>query len=117
MLTLIVNATTTKYLLAALGMSDISHATRVTMAQGILPLTPSLSHVCECVCVLCVCVCVCVSAVRRVREAKHRAISMLKSDHFLADANWEMVEKTTEIENPYKHLAESVPVSVCVCVC
>ena len=34
MLTLIVNATTTKYLLAALGMSDISHATRVTMAQG-----------------------------------------------------------------------------------
>ena len=66
---------------------------------------------------MCVCVCVCVSAVRRVREAKHRAISMLKSDHFLADANWEMVEKTTEIENPYKHLAESVPVSVCVCVC
>ena len=42
---------------------------------------------------------------------------MLKSDHFLADANWEMVEKTTEIDNPYKHLTESVPVSVCVCVC
>jgi sodium/hydrogen exchanger 10/11 len=80
MLTLIVNATTTKYLLAALGMSDISHATRVTMAQ----------------------------AVRRVREAKQRAVSMLKSDHFLADANWEMVEKTTEIRDPYRHLTESV---------
>ena len=34
MLTLIVNATSTKYLLKALGMSDVSHATRVTMAQG-----------------------------------------------------------------------------------
>ena len=48
---------------------------------------------------------------------------MLKSDHFLADANWEMVDRTTEIENPYKNLAESVHVSEgerereCVCVC
>ena len=48
---------------------------------------------------------------------------MLKSDHFLADANWEMVDKTTEIENPYQNLAESVHVSErerereCVCVC
>ena len=39
---------------------------------------------------------------------------MLKSDHFLADANWEMVEKTTEIENPYRNIAESVHVSVTV---
>ena len=108
MLTLIVNATTTKYLLAALGMSDISHATRVTMAQGIhtpfslsRPPSPSLS----------LSLCLPPPAVRRVREAKHRAVSMLKSDHFLADANWEMVEKTTEIQNPYRHLAESVHVS------
>ena len=36
---------------------------------------------------------------------------MLKSDHFLADANWEMVEKTTEIRDPYRHLTESVHVS------
>ena len=34
MLTLLVNATTVKYLLKALGMSDISNATRVTMSQG-----------------------------------------------------------------------------------
>ena len=50
-------------------------------------------------------------AVRRVREAKQRAISMLKSDHFLADANWEIVENTTEIRDPYRHLTESVHVS------
>lgn len=34
MLTLVVNATTVKYLLKGLGMSDISNATRVTMSQG-----------------------------------------------------------------------------------
>ena len=39
---------------------------------------------------------------------------MLKSDHFLADANWEMVDKSTEIENPYWKIMESVHVSVCV---
>lgn len=52
------------------------------------------------------------TAVRKVREAKHRAISMLKSDHFLADANWELVDKTTEIENPYRKIMESVHVSL-----
>ena len=54
-------------------------------------------------------------AVRRVREAKQRAVSMLKSDHFLADANWEMVEKTTEIHDPYRHLTDSVTVSSNTC--
>ena len=72
-LTLLVNATTVEHLLKALGMSDISHARRVTMA----------------------------TAVRRVQEAMVRAISMLKSDRFLADARWEIVEWRTEIEDPY----------------
>ena len=31
----------------------------------------------------------------------YRAISMLKMDRFLADANWDMVEKYTFIINPY----------------
>ena len=125
MLTLIVNATTTKYLLAALGMSDISHATRVTMAQGRPP--HSLGK-CTWVafsyffllllvfffifCLVSLSLSLSLSlAVRRVREAKQRAISMLKSDHFLADANWEIVENTTEIRDPYRHLTESVHVS------
>ena len=73
-LTLLVNATTIKYLLKALGMSDISNARRLTMS----------------------------TAVRRVREAKTRAIGMLKSDRFLADANWEVVEKKTGINDPYR---------------
>ena len=47
---------------------------------------------------------------RRVREAKQRAISMLKSDHFLADANWEMVDRSTEVEDPYKDTVEAVQV-------
>ena len=72
-LTLLVNATTIKYLLKALGMSDISNARRLTMS----------------------------TAVRRVREAKMRAVSMLKSDRFLADANWDIVEQKTEITDPY----------------
>ena len=72
-LTLLVNATTIKYLLKALGMSDISNARRLTMS----------------------------TAVRRVREAQQRAISMLRSDRFLADAHWELVEKTTVIDDPY----------------
>ena len=72
-MTLLVNATTVKYLLKALGMSDISNARLLTMS----------------------------TAVRRVRDAKMRAISMLKSDRFLADANWEIVERKTEINDPY----------------
>ena len=44
------------------------------------------------------------SAVGRVNDAKQRAMSMLKSDRFLADANWDIVSKTACIDDPYKHL-------------
>ena len=74
MLTLLINATTIKYFLDALGMSDISNARKITMA----------------------------TAVKRVRDAQSRAISMLKSDRFLADANWNMVERSTLVEDPYQ---------------
>jgi sodium/hydrogen exchanger 10/11 len=73
-LTLLVNATTTEYLLKFLGMSDISHAKKLAMAQ----------------------------AVRRIQDAQQRAVNMLKSDPFLADANWEMVEKSTTVKDPYE---------------
>ena len=82
-LTLLINASTVVYLLRALGMSDISNARRVTMA----------------------------TAVRRVNEAKHRAISMLKSDRFLADARWDIVDKKTDIEDPYRFQDDSNEVS------
>ena len=72
-LTLLFNATTVSLLLKALGMSDISNARRLTVA----------------------------TAVKRINDAKQRAISMLKSDRFLADAHWEIVEKKTLIEDPY----------------
>ena len=42
------------------------------------------------------------TAVRRVNEAKQRAVGMLKSDRFLADANWDYVDKKTEIDDPYR---------------
>ena len=83
------NATTVGTLLKALGMSDISHAQRMTMT----------------------------TAVRRINEAKSRAISMLKSDRFLADAHWEMVDKRTEIDDPYAKINNDIEVCVCVCVC
>ena len=73
-LTLLVNATTTEYLLKFLGMSEISHAKKLAMAQ----------------------------AVRRIHDAQLRAVNMLKSDPFLADANWDMVEKSTTVKDPYK---------------
>ena len=73
-LTLLINASTVVYLLRALGMSDVSNARRVTMA----------------------------TAVRRVNEAKHRALNMLKSDRFLADARWDIVDRKTIIEDPYR---------------
>ena len=81
-LTLLVNATTVKYLLQGLGMSDISTAKRITMA----------------------------TAVRRVQEATVRAISMLKSDRFLADANWVIVEWKTYLEDPYVDQYEEIEV-------
>ena len=61
-------------------MSDISHAKKLAMAQ----------------------------AVRRIQDAQQRAVNMLKSDPFLADANWEMVEKSTTVKDPYEAKDEKV---------
>ena len=82
-LTLLFNATTVSVLLKALGMSDISNARRLTVA----------------------------TAVRRINEAKQRAVSLLKSDRFLADAHWEIVEKKTTIEDPYRNIENDFEVS------
>lgn len=59
------------------------------------------------------------TAVARVNDAKTRAIGMLKSDRFLADASWDVVEKLTKIEDPYKHLDydEVTLVNLVVCHC
>ncbi|KAF0287203.1 Sodium/hydrogen exchanger 11 [Amphibalanus amphitrite] len=40
-------------------------------------------------------------AIAQLRETRNKTISMLKMDRFLADANWDMVEKYTFIINPY----------------
>jgi sodium/hydrogen exchanger 10/11 len=73
-LTLLVNATTVRYLLDTLGLSDISNARRLTMT----------------------------TAIRRITEAKVKSMRLLKSDRFLADAHWEIVDRKTEIENPFE---------------
>ena len=83
-LTLLFNATTVSLILKALGMSDISNARRLTVA----------------------------TAVRRINEARQRAISMLKSDRFLADAHWEIVEKKTMMEDPYHRNDDEIEVSL-----
>ena len=84
-LTLLVNATTVRYLLDTLGLSDISNARRVTM----------------------------MTAIRRIMEAKIKAIRLLKSDRFLADAHWDVVDSTTEIENPFDSDGEGEEVQHC----
>ncbi|KAL9955551.1 hypothetical protein ACROYT_G036889 [Oculina patagonica] len=73
MCTLLVNATTMKKLLEKLGMSDISDAKKIAMAN----------------------------AVRQVQESNQRTLTMLKADRFLADADWDMAERDCEMHNPY----------------
>lgn len=70
-------------------MSDISNARRLTVA----------------------------TAVRRINEAKQRAVSMLKSDRFLADAHWEIVEKKTMMEDPYHRNDDEIEVSLVLFLC
>ena len=72
--TLFINGTTTAPLLRILGMSGISSAAKMNMAH----------------------------AISQLRETRNKAISMLKMDRFLANANWDMVEKYTFIANPYQ---------------
>ena len=87
-LTLLINATTIKYLLDTLGLSDISNARRLTM----------------------------VTAIRRINEAKAKAMRLLKSDRFLADAHWDVVDRKTVIDNPFDSEDEEEN-NVCFPVC
>ncbi|KAK6191717.1 hypothetical protein SNE40_003328 [Patella caerulea] len=73
-LTLLINATTIPYLLKTLGMNDISIAKRMAMA----------------------------SAMKHLQELRHKTLNMLKTDRFLADSDWELVERSCEITSPYK---------------
>ncbi|XP_071477800.1 sperm-specific sodium:proton exchanger-like [Diadema antillarum] len=72
-LTLIINATTIQSLLGMLGMSDISIPKRLAMA----------------------------GAVRRIQDGQKRTFNMLKSDRFLADADWDIAENVCHISDPY----------------
>ncbi|CAH1803170.1 unnamed protein product [Owenia fusiformis] len=77
-LTLAINATTISGLLKVLGMSDISAPKRMAMA----------------------------SAVRHLEDRQRITLSMLKTDRFLADADWDMVEKMVSVQDPYHTLDE-----------
>lgn len=77
-LTLLVNASTTGALLQILGMSDISPAKRMAMANSL----------------------------RYLHDMRERTLNMLKTDRFLADADWDTVEKSCELEDPYKTTEE-----------
>ena len=72
LLTLVVNGTTVTYLLDCLGLSDISNARQLTL----------------------------ITAVHHIEDTKLKAISVLKSDKFLADANWDIVAERTAIDLP-----------------
>jgi len=80
MFTLIVNATTMKKLLEKLGMSDISDAKKIAMAN----------------------------ALRQIQESNQRTLTMLRADRFLADADWDMAERDCEMHNPYTHIEGEV---------
>ncbi|KAL5006670.1 hypothetical protein ScPMuIL_015476 [Solemya velum] len=77
-LTLLINASTILGLLKVLGMSDISPAKKVGMAN----------------------------AVKYLQDMRERTLNMLKTDRFLADADWDTVEKSCDLEDPYKTTEE-----------
>ncbi|XP_019895943.1 sodium/hydrogen exchanger 10-like isoform X2 [Esox lucius] len=79
-LTLLINATSMTLFLRLLGLCEVSAPRRMAMY----------------------------SAVQRVRESSQNTFSLLKIDHFLADANWELAEQTVLIEDPYKTPDEKV---------
>ncbi|CAG9124708.1 unnamed protein product [Plutella xylostella] len=74
MLSLLINATTMLKVLKILGLSEISYAKKANMTN----------------------------CVRRIMITRDRCISMLKMDKFLADANWNLVQKGTTIKHPYQ---------------
>ncbi len=80
LLTLTFNATTIKPLLKALKMSEISDAKRVAMTN----------------------------AVTRLHESHDRSLAVMKTDRFMADADWQRVELSCVINNPYEEGIEEV---------
>ncbi|XP_078538995.1 sperm-specific sodium:proton exchanger-like [Lissotriton helveticus] len=70
---LLINALSMRTILEGLGFCDVSSAKRMAMF----------------------------SIIQRLRQSASTTLSMLKMDRFLADANWNMVETATLIEDPY----------------
>uniref|UniRef100_UPI00398F830F sperm-specific sodium:proton exchanger-like isoform X2 n=1 Tax=Pristiophorus japonicus TaxID=55135 RepID=UPI00398F830F len=81
-LTLLINGTTMGWIVNILGLSDIPAPKRMAMY----------------------------SALQRIRESEANTFSLLKMDKFLADANWVMVEKLVQLEDPYKSHHKGVEV-------
>lgn len=79
MLTLLVNATTVKKLLKALGLSEVSVAKRISMG----------------------------TALKRLEEVSLKSINTFKSDRFLADADWVLVEEKCGLQNPYQSVTDA----------
>lgn len=73
-----------KKLLEKLGMSEISDAKKIAMAN----------------------------AVRQIQESNQRTLNMLKADRFLADADWDIAERDCDVHNPYMEIDDEVRVSL-----
>ena len=73
-----------KKLLEKLGMSEISDAKKIAMAN----------------------------AVRQIQESNQRTLNMLKADRFLADADWDIAERYCDVHNPYMEVDDEVRVSL-----
>lgn len=71
-----------KKLLEKLGMSEISDAKKIAMAN----------------------------AVRQIQESNQRTLNMLKADRFLADADWDIAERDCDVHNPYMEVDDEVRV-------
>lgn len=69
-----------KKLLEKLGMSEISDAKKIAMAN----------------------------AVRQIQESNQRTLNMLKADRFLADADWDIAERDCDVHNPYMEVDDEV---------
>ncbi|UYV82966.1 SLC9C1 [Cordylochernes scorpioides] len=72
--TLLINATTIKFLLRKLGMTQVSNQRKTNMYNS----------------------------VRHLRKAQERSIRVLKADSFLADSDWKFVEEFTTIVDIYQ---------------
>lgn len=75
-----------KKLLEKLGMSAISDAKKIAMAN----------------------------AVRQIQESNQRTLNMLKADRFLADADWDIAERDCDVHNPYMEVDDEVRVSLII---